>query len=1035
MLRSLISWSVGHPVMVLLGTLTMATAGLYSVWSLNIDAFPDTTPIQIQINTVATALVPEEVERQITFPVELAMGGMPGLESLRSLSQFGLSQVIVTFRDGTNIYFARQLVNERLNSVEIPAGIDRPEMGPVSTGLGEVFHYIVAADTLDLRDTRTIQDWTIKPTLRKVSGTAEINSWGGLKKQYQVRIDPHKLIKYDITFDQVTQAVPANNLNVGGGNVERTGDTVLVQGVGRTVNVDQIGDIVITAKNGVPIRIRDVADVTIGHEIRRGIVTANGQGEVVLGLGYMLMGENSYRVTSRLRDAFDSVQHSLPPGVRMQVVYDRTELIDRVIRTVKNNLCEGAYLVIVILFLLLGNLRAGIIVAITIPLSMLFAFSGMYQFGIAASLLSLGALDFGLVVDSSVVMIENVIRRLGAASTLSNRLTIVREACIEVAKPSVFGVMIIMIVYLPILTLEGVEGKLFRPMALTVVFALFGSLVLSLTLMPVLASYLLTKVKLGGEVFLAQLARMLYQPILKLTMRHQGVVIGTAALMVVFAVRLAMGLGAEFVPRLSEGDLVIGVLRAPGTSLEESMKVNTRMEQLLLRAFPDEIAHIWSRVGSPEVATDAGNVEVTDMFLALKPRESWKKARLQSELVSLLVAELDGIEGQLTWFTQPIELRINEMVSGVRADIAVKIFGDDFDALIPKAQELQQVLAKVDGCVDLSTEQVSGQPILRVSIKQQELARYGIPAKAILDVVESVSNKTLGEVVEGRLRFPLVARLPEQYRQNPQSLGEILVTGPSGARVPLSRVADIRQVTGPKMISREWGQRRITVQCNVRGRDVGSFVAEAQRRIASDVELPADKFRVDWGGQFENMQRAAKRLQLVVPIALVLIFTLLYLNFRSLMDSLLVFASVPFACVGGVIALVVRELPFSISVAVGFIALSGISVLNSLVLVEFIRDLLAEHHERDEAIELAATTRLRPVLMTALVASVGFVPMALSQGAGAEVQRPLATVVIGGVMSSTAMTLLVLPALYSRVARWWGSAKAREVPQITEGVG
>lgn len=1018
MLQTIITWSLSHRILVALGAFVIAAAGYYSLKSINIDAFPDTTPIQVQINTVAPALVPEEVERQITFPVELAMGGMPGLESLRSVSQFGLSQVIVTFRDGTNVYFARQLINERLSSVEIPAGIERPEMGPVSTGLGEIFHYLVIGEGKDLLETRTLQDWTIKPALRTVAGTAEINSWGGLKKQFQVRIDPTLLLKYDLTFDQVTEAIPVNNLNVGGGNIDQSGDTVLVHGVGRTVNVNQILNIVITAKDGVPIRIRDVADVTIGHEIRRGIVTANGKGEVVLGLGYMLMGENSYAVTTRLREAYHKVEKSLPPGVRLELVYDRTELVDRVIRTVKNNLLEGAYLVVVILFLLLGNLRAGLIVASAIPLSMLFAFSGMLQFGIAASLLSLGALDFGLVVDSSVVMIENVVRRLAQGNPAKTREEIVRGACIEVAKPSVFGVMIIMIVYLPILSLEGVEGKLFRPMALTVIFALFGSLILSLTLMPVLASTFLSSRVETKEILLARIAKAIYRPILGLTMRFQWLAIGIAVCTLVLAAKLAMGLGAEFVPRLSEGDVVIGVIRAPGTSLTESMQVNTQMERILLKAFPDEISHIWSRVGSPEVATDAGNVEITDMFVALKPREKWVKTDAQAQLVELMLAEVDDIEGQITWFTQPIEQRINEMVSGVRADIALKLFGSEFESLVPKAQELQRVLRSIDGCVDLTTEQVSGQPILRISINQDEIARYGIPAEVVLDVVESVSSKLLGEVVEGQLRFPLVARLPDHLRSSPESIGDILLTGPSGERVPLSKVADIRQITGPKLITREWGQRRVTVQCNVRGRDVGSFVAEAQRRIADEVDLSPSEFRLVWGGQFENMQRAAQRLQLVVPISLILIFVLLYMSFRSIVDSVLVFASVPFACVGGIIALVVRELPFSISVAVGFIALSGISVLNSLVLVEFIRDLIHEGHEPTEAIRTAAITRLRPVLMTALVASVGFIPMAVSQGAGAEVQRPLATVVIGGVISSTMMTLLVLPTLYALITSY-----------------
>jgi cobalt-zinc-cadmium resistance protein CzcA len=727
------------------------------------------------------------------------------------------------------------------------------------------------------------------------------------------------------------------------------------------------------------------------------------------------MGENSYAYTNRLRDEFDKVNKTLPSGIRMEPIYDRTELVDRVILTVRNNLFEGAYLVVLILFLMLGNLRAGLIVAAAIPFSMLFAFSGMLNFGIAASLLSLGALDFGLVVDSSVVMIENVVRRLAHANTARARLDIVREACLEVAKPSVFGVIIIMIVYLPILTLQGVEGKLFRPMALTVMFALLGSLILSLTLVPVLASLFLSREGEEQEILLVRTAKAVYRPLLNFGLRHQQFTVSVALCTLAVAIQLATGLGAEFVPRLSEGGIVIGVIRAPGTSLEESRDVNTRMERILLEDFPDEISHIWSRVGAPEVATDAGNVEITDMFISLKPRAAWTRADNQAQLVELMQAEVDDIKGQIVWFTQPIEQRINEMVSGVRADVALKLFGNEFDALIPKAQELERVLRSIDGCADLTTEQVMGQPILKISINQDAIARYGLAADAVLDVVESVSSKVLGEVVEGQLRFPLVARLPDVLRSSPQTIGSILLTGPSGERISLSQIADIRMVTGPKMITREWGKRRVTVQCNVRGRDVGTFVAEAQRKIAAEVELPPDVFHIDWGGQFENMQRAAGRLQIVVPVSLILVFIMLNITFRSVLDSVLVFASVPFACVGGIIALVVRDLPFSISAAVGFIALSGISVLNSLVLVQFFRDLIHDGQERVEAIRTAAMTRLRPVLMTALVASVGFVPMAISDGAGAEVQRPLATVVIGGVISSTMMTLLVLPALYALV--------------------
>lgn len=1031
MLHSVIAWSLSHRWAVLLGAAIICLAGYLSVSNLNVDAFPDTTPVQVQINTVAGALVPEEVERQVTFPVEMSMGGLPGLESLRSVSQFGLSQVIVTFKDGTNIYFARQLINERLSGVEIPSGIDRPEMGPVSTGLGEVFHYTLISDDGDLTAAKTLHDWEIKPTMRTVPGTAEVNSWGGLKKQYQVRLDPLRLVKHGLKFDQVLEAVSANNLNVGGGSIKQAGDSVLVHGVGRTTDVEQISGIVITAVDGVPIRVRDVAEVVVSHELRRGVVTANGKGEVVLGLGFMLMGENSYAVTNRLRAKYEEVRQTLPAGYHMDIVYDRTALVNRVIETVKNNLSEGAYLVVVLLFLMLGNLRAGLIAAVAIPLSMMVGFCGMWYMGIAGSLLSLGAIDFGIVVDSSVVVIENIIRRLAHRGTCfgKERLELIRDAASEVRIPTVFGQLIIMIVYLPILTLEGVEGKMFRPMAITVMCILVGSLVLSLTLTPVLASIFLPRTVQEKDVWLIRAAQWIYRPFLSLAIRCRWFVLIGACVALAFTLKIALGLGSEFVPRLSEGDLVIGVMRAPGTALEESAAMNTQMERLLLAKFPDEISHVWSRVGAPEVATDAGNVEVTDMFVALKPREEWKKAKTQAALVELMVKEVDDLKGQITWFTQPIELRINEMVSGVRADVALKLFGDDFNTLIPKAQELQTVLADLKGCSDLTIEQVTGQPILRISLEQDEIARYGISARAVLDVVEAISSKVIGEVVEGQLRFPLVARLPDEFRENPEAIGRILLSAPGGVQLPLDRVADIRRLSGPKMITREWGKRRLTVQCNVRGRDVGSFVSEAQQKIQAKVDLPKDQFRIEWGGQFENMRRAQQRLMIVVPLALSLIIGLLYLTYRSMSDTLVVFLSVPFACVGGIMALSWREMPLSISAAVGFITLSGVSVLSSMILASAWRQALAtgqsshsaaapehghhgEKHAGPPSIQAVSTECLRTILMTALVASVGFIPMATSEGSGAEVQRPLATVVIGGVISSMVFTLFVLPIFF-----------------------
>jgi len=1019
MLEKIIAWSLSHRIAVLLGAAVVCLVGWVAVRRLVIDAFPDTTPVQVQINTVAPGMVAEEIERQITFPIELAMGGMPGLEELRSASMFGLSVVIVTFKDGTNIYFARQLINERLTTVGIPPGVERPEMGPVSTGLGEVFHYLLVPRGMSLTDVKTLQEWTLKPALRSVPGTAEVNAWGGLNKQYQIRLDPALLRKYGLSFDEVVASIPRNNFNVGGGSIGRSGDAVLVYGVGRTVDIEQIGKIVIASSEGVPIRIRDIGEVVIGHEIRKGAVTADGAGEVVLGLGFMLMGENSYAVTTRLRDRFEKLLTTLPEGVEAKVVYDRTRLIDRVIATVRQNLLEGAFLVIVILYVMLGNLRAGLVAATAIPLSMMCGFIGMWQTGIAASLLSLGAIDFGIVVDSSVVVIESILEKIAhhPGATGAARLKLVQEATNAVKKPACFGQLIIMIVYIPILTLEGVEGKMFRPMALTVVFILLGSLVLSLTVVPVLSSLFLPRRVDSHDVLLVRWLRALYRPLLRICLSARGAIAMAAVAILGITLLRAASLGTEFVPKLSEGDIVLGIIRAPGTSLEESCRMNTRIEKMLLTEFPAEIAHIWSRVGTPEVATDAGAIEATDVFVALRPREQWMRARTQAGLVEEMSKVVDDVPGQIVWFTQPIEQRINEMVSGVRADIAVKVFGSDLEDLVKKAGEVAGVLKRVPGGADVAVEQVSGQPILRIAVKQDEIARYGISAQSVLDIVESIGGKAVGQIVEGQLRFPIVVRLPEAARQGPQAIADIAVRGPGGESVPLERIADIETVSGPKFVTREWSERRVVVQCNVRGRDVGGFVAEAQQSIAGQVDLPAGKFRLEWGGQFENMQRAQKRLTIVVPLALVLIILLLYLTYRNVADTALLFISVPFACVGGIWALALREMPLSISAAVGFITLSGVSVLSGMVVASALRERLARGTARDVAIEETASASLRTIIMTALVASLGFIPMAVSEGTGAEVQRPLATVVIGGVITSTLFTLFVLPALYRLILR------------------
>lgn len=1025
MLNAIIDWSLKHRLAVVGLTLAALVAGLLALRDLDIDAFPDTTPVQVQVNTVAPALGPEEIERQITGQVEQAIGGLPRVTGVRSISKFGLSQVVVVFADGTDIWFARQLIAERLTTVELPAGISRPELGPVATGLGEVFHYVVRSSSGDQTRARTVQDWVIKPALRSVPGVAEVNSWGGFEKQYEIRLDPERLVAHGLTLDTVLDRVRAGNVNVGGGVVQRGASSWLVQGQGRLGSEAEIGALVVAAKDGVAVRLRDVAEIGIGHEIRRGAVTANGRGEVVLGLGFLLMGENSHEVTSRLKAKLDELRPFLPPDVEVEVVYDRTELVDHVIDTVRRNLFEGGLLVIALLFLFLGNLRAGLIVALAIPLSMMFAFDGMLRFSIAASLLSLGAIDFGLVVDSSVIMVENAVRRLNdPRERHRSHLEVVRDAAIEVRKPTMFGELIIIMVYLPILTLEGVEGKLFQPMALTVVFALVGSMVLSLTLMPVLASWCLRRSP-HAEVdpWPVRLAAWIYRPCLRLALRHRLAVVGIAGASVLVAVVLFRGLGAEFIPRLSEGGIVANTIRLPGMDLTASAALNTRVERMLLAEFPDEIRHVWTRFGTAEVATDPMGIELGDVFVSLKPREGWTKARTQAELSDRIAHLLRDLPGQTVAMTQPIEMRINEMVSGARADVAIKLFGDDMDLLREKAAEIETALYGVDGSDGISVEQTTGQPALRIRADPEALARHGIPAGEVMEMVESIGGIHLGEVVEGQVRFPLVARLPAAIRNDPDRLADVPILAAGGERLPLGSVTRIEATQEPLTITREWGQRRIVIQCNVQGRDVASFVADAQAAIAKEVTLPPGRWRIEWGGQFENLERARARLALVVPVALLSIFLLLRWSLGSTMLAVLVYTAVPVAAVGGVAGLWLRGMPFSISAAVGFIALAGVAVLNGLVMVTFIRQLRRQGTPLQEAIEQGSLVRLRPVLMTALVAALGFIPMALATGMGAEVQRPLATVVIAGILSSTLLTLFLIPVLYG-----WFEPKTLDEP-------
>ncbi|MFZ2642069.1 MAG: CusA/CzcA family heavy metal efflux RND transporter [Verrucomicrobiia bacterium] len=1035
MLNWLITTSLKNRLLVAILAVLLILVGGRSLTHLPIDAFPDTTPVQVQINTTVPSLNAEEAESQVTIPVELAIGGLPGLNNIRSVSKFGLSQVVATFDDDTSIFRARQLITERLQTVELPPGIQRPQLGPISTGLGEVFHYVVRSTDpkRTLTELREIQDWVVKPQLRKVRGVAEVNTWGGFEKQFHVITEPQRLVKYGLTLEQLVEALETNNQNVGGGQVVRGGESLLVHGLGLTTNVEEIANIVITAHDGVPVRVRDVAEVKVDHEIRRGAVTGAGKGEIVLGLGFMLMGENSAEVTHGLKNKLAEVQKTLPKDVVVEVLYDRTELVDDVIDTVKHNLMAGALLVIAILFAFLGNLRAGLIVASAIPLSMLFAGDLMLQTGISASLLSLGAVDFGLIVDGSVVMIENAMRRLaelqhklGRPLTEEERRETLTSAPLEVARPVAFGVGIILIVFLPILALEGVEGKLFKPMALTMIFALAGSLILALTLTPVLASLFLPKKVKEKEPWLVRVTHRLYEPVLGLALRFRiGTLLGAVVLLAGVTL-LASRMGGEFLPKLGEGAIVGTTVRLAGISVEEAVAYNNRIEKLLLAEFPDEITNIWTRLGSAEIATDPMGIELSDFFLALKPRGEWKKAHTQAELVEKMRELFAKFPGMTVAFSQPIEMRLNELIAGIRSDIGIKIYGDDLEKLRELSDEVQKVLGGIKGVGEVTGEQLTGQLILQVRMDPKAIARYGVPTRNVMNVVEAVGTKKVGEVREGQRRFPLVVRLPDRQRTDPDALARTLIPTATGSVLPLNQVAQVVETEGPATINREWGRRRITVQCNVRGRDVGSFVAEAQKKIADQVKLP-EGYSIEWGGQFENMQRANAKLTFVVPMALGLIFVLLYFSLKSLRDVFIVATGIPLGAVGGVLALWLRDMPFTVSAAVGFIALSGVAILNGLVLVTFIKQKMDAGVPLETAVREGCLVRLRPVLMTALVAAVGFIPMAVNVGVGGEVQRPLATVVIGGIFSNTLLTMVVLPVLYviaGRIRRPSASALA-----------
>ncbi len=1042
MIENILRVSIHKGWLVLTGVLVMAMLGVYSYQRLPIDAVPDITNVQVQINTQAVGYSPMEAEQRVTFPIERVMAGLPNLEYTRSISRYGLSQVTVIFKDGTDIYFARQLVNQRIQEAKgmLPTGIV-PTMGPISTGLGEIFMYTVKAEEgakkpdgtiytpIDLRE---IQDWIIKPQLRTVKGVTEVNSIGGFVKQFHVTPYPEKLISFGLTLQDVVVALQRNNLNVGAGYIEKSGEQLLVRVPGQVANLDEIGEIILGSYQGVPVRINNVADVLIGKELRNGAATQNGE-EVVLGTVHMLIGENSRIVSEAAAKKLAEINRSLPANVVATAVYNRTTLVDKTIRTVATNLVEGAALVIVVLLLFLGNLRAALIAALVIPLSMLFTFSGMVANHVSANLMSLGALDFGIIVDGAIVITENSIRRitnvqtqLGRELTRNERFSAVFDATKEARRVLIYGELIIMVVYLPILAMTGVEGKMFHPMAITVVTALLGAMILSVTFVPAAIALFLSGKVAEKESIAVAWAKKAYVPTLNAAMRNKELTITIAVVIVALSGLLVTRMGSEFVPSLNEGDIALHAIRIPGTSLTTAIEMQSELEKTI-RTFP-EVDRVFGKIGTAEIATDPMPPNVADIFIILKPKSEWNGSyHTKEKLIEAMEQKIQKIPGNNYEFTQPIQMRFNELLSGVRADVAVKVFGDNLDTLLSLGEKIEKLLETVPGAADVRTEQLSGLPILSIQVDRTKMARYGLNVADVQDAVTiSVGGINAGTIYDGDRRFSLQVRLPESLRGNIEVLKRLpiklpapnmaamvpgIVSNAQGAYVALGEVANLKLATGPNQVSRENGKRRLVVTANVRGRDLGSFVNEAETLVGEKLQPPPG-YWVTWGGQFEQLISAAQRLQILIPLALGLIFALLYTMFRNFQDGLLIFTGVPFALTGGLFALWLRDIPLSISAAVGFIALSGIAVLNGLMMLSFIRDLRKEGHTLDDAIQTGAITRLRPVLMTALVAAIGFIPMALATSIGAEVQRPLATVVIGGILSSTALTLLVLPVLY-----------------------
>ncbi|MCF5547828.1 CusA/CzcA family heavy metal efflux RND transporter [Pseudomonas salomonii] len=1036
MFERLIQFAIEQRIIVLLAVLLMAGVGIASYQKLPIDAVPDITNVQVQINSAAAGFSPLETEQRITFPIETAMAGLPGLQQTRSLSRSGLSQVTVIFKDGTDLFFARQLVNERLQVArgQLPLGIETA-MGPISTGLGEIFLWTVEAEDGARKDDgtpytptdlRVIQDWIIKPQLRNVPGVAEINTIGGFAKEYQIAPDPKRLAAYNLTLGDLVTALERNNANVGAGYIERSGEQLLIRAPGQVASIDDIANIVITSSDGTPIRVRNVAQVEIGRELRTGAATENGR-EVVLGTVFMLIGENSRTVSQAVAKKLEEINRSLPAGVVAVTVYDRTNLVEKAIATVKKNLFEGALLVVAVLFLFLGNIRAALITAMVIPLAMLFTFTGMFTNKVSANLMSLGALDFGIIVDGAVVIVENAIRRLAHAQqrhgrllTRSERLHEVFAAAKEARRALIFGQLIIMVVYLPIFALTGVAGKMFHPMAFTVVIALLGAMILSVTFVPAaIALFVTGKVK-EEENLLMRTARRVYAPVLDWVMARRALVFGLAVVTIVASGAVASRMGSEFIPSLSEGDFAQQALRVPGTSLTQSVQMQQQLEKILIAQVP-EIERVFARTGTAEIASDPMPPNISDSYVMLKPKDQWPDPNKSREALIADIQRASAIvPGSAYELSQPIQLRFNELISGVRSDVAVKVFGDDMAVLNKTAGEIAETLQKLDGASEVKVEQTSGLPVLTINIDRDKAARFGLNVGDVQDTIAvAVGGRQAGTLYEGDRRFDMVVRLSDALRTDIEGLSRLLIPVPALAGnaagqlgfIALSQVASLDLVLGPNQISRENGKRLVIVSANVRGRDIGSFVEEAETAISTQVKVPAG-YWTTWGGQFEQLKEASERLRIVVPVALLLVFGLLFMMFNNLKDGLLVFTGIPFALTGGIMALWLRDIPLSISAGVGFIALSGVAVLNGLVMIAFIRNLREEGRPLALAVNEGALTRLRPVLMTALVASLGFIPMALATGTGAEVQRPLATVVIGGIISSTLLTLLVLPALY-----------------------